>query len=143
MSETIKQWLFALGLSVATYFSPIKAAIFAVGFLMFLDTLTGVWLAWHKKVKIDPEELNKLFKKMSTYGIAIITCHIMQQEIIGEIIPLVKIAAGSIASKEGFSILRNLNAIQTLPFLKEFMDRVKPPGKEEARENIAPIADIK
>lgn len=129
--EQIKQWLIALGISGAAYLSPIQPTLVAVGFLIFVDTFTGLWAAYNAKQKIESYKLRQMITKSAIYGLAIITGYVLQQELMGPDIPVVKLIAGSIGAVEGLSVMENLNKLQKLPFLKALMEKIQPEDRDK------------
>ncbi len=129
--ESIKQWLLALTISGIAYLSPIKSTLVAVGFLIFIDTFTGLWAAFKLNQKIESYKLRQMITKSAIYSIAIITGYVLQQELMGPDIPVVKLIAGSIGAVEGLSVMENLNKLQKLPFLKALMEKIQPEDRDK------------
>lgn len=126
LSEGLKQYMIAILTSVYVYVAPIKMAIIATICLVLFDTITGVYAAYRKGVDINSEKLRRTITKFFVYFMAILTAFIVERELIGESVPLVKLITTGIGTVEGLSILENLNKIQDMPLLRMIIEKLQP-----------------
>lgn len=126
IGEGIKHYFIAILTSIYVYVAPIKMAIIATVFLVLFDTITGVYAAYKKGIDINSEKLRRTITKFFVYFMAIITAFIVERELMGESVPLVKLITTGIGTVEGLSILENLNRIQDMPLLRMVIEKLQP-----------------
>lgn len=107
----MKDWVYGIGLSVLAVFAPIKTLMVAVGFLIVMDTIMGIWAAKRKKRKITSAKLRSTISKAVIYQFCIISGFVLEKYIIDGAVPVAKIIAGAIGSVEIKSLLENANFI--------------------------------
>ena len=91
--------------------APIQAVMATVGFLIFLDTATGIWAALKRSEKISSAALRRTISKMIIYQIAVISGFLIETYLVGGSLPVSKVVAGFIGLVEFKSILENSNTI--------------------------------
>lgn len=91
--------------------APIKAVMLTVGFLIFLDALTGIWAALKRKEAITSAALRRTISKMIIYQLAVISGFLIEKHLFAGDLPVTKIVAGFIGLVEFKSILENGNTI--------------------------------
>jgi hypothetical protein len=107
----MKDWMYALALSAVAILLPIKPLLMAVGFLITMDTITGIWAAKKRGEKISSAKLRSTVSKAFIYQLCVISGFIVGKYIIDDILPVAKLVAGAIATVELKSILENSNYI--------------------------------
>jgi len=60
------KWISLLGIVLA-FFMPITGMVLAVGFAIFLDTITGIWKSRKNGVPIRSRRLSAVISKMFLY----------------------------------------------------------------------------
>jgi hypothetical protein len=97
--------------SLVSILAPIKGMLLTVGFLVFMDTITGVLAARKKNIPIKSARLRDMVSKSLIYMSAILVFYLAETQLLGGALPLSKIVAGSIASVELMSLVENYNVL--------------------------------
>ena len=111
MSDALYQAAIKLLILTAVILAPIKAAMFTIGFLIFLDLGTGVWAAKKRKESISSAALRRTVSKMVIYQMALISGFLIEQYLVEGSLPIAKVVAGFIGIVEFKSVLENSNVI--------------------------------
>ena len=133
-------WL-KLTATIGAFLMPISGLLFLVGFVIVLDTITGVWKSIKNKVKITSRGLSAIISKMLLYEITVIMFYMIDQFILNNIILqffsvellLTKILALILVSIEVMSINENYKAVKGLDLwqsMKNLFARAKDIKKE-------------
>ncbi len=133
-------WLKGLALAAIAALAPIHAVMISVGVLICLDTIMGILAARKRKEPITSAELRRTVSKMIIYQIAIISGFLVQHYMLGDILPIVKLAAGAIGLVEIKSILENADEINGSPLFTSLVkylgsQNVTQPPKEESKSD--------
>jgi hypothetical protein len=120
----MKEWAYKVALVAVAALAPIQAVIISVGLLVMADMVTGIWAAHKRGEAIKSAGLRRTVSKLIIYQIAIITGFIVEQYLVGSIVPLVKILGGVIGLVEFKSILENANAISGTDLFKLVIERL-------------------
>ena len=133
---------------VSTFLMPISGLLFLVGFVIALDTVTGVWKSYKNKVKITSRGLSAIISKMLLYEVTVIMFYMIDKFILNSIILqffsvellLTKVLALILVSIEVMSINENYKAVKGLDLwqaMKNLFSRAKDIKKEvdEIRHN--------
>jgi len=107
---------------ITAFFMPISGIIFLVGFLILIDTITGIWKAKKLKQPITSRKLSAIISKLALYEVAVIMLYLIDYWILDAIvlkffsIPLMvtKITALTLCSIELISISENYKIIYGL-----------------------------
>ena len=145
---TMKANWFKLLAVVSTFLMPISGLLFLVGFVIVLDTITGVWKSIKHKVPITSRGLSAIISKMLLYQVTVILFYMIDQFILNKIILqffsvdllLTKVLALILVSIEVMSINENYKAVKGLDLwqaMKNLFARAKEIKKEvdEIRHN--------
>ena len=105
-----------------TFLMPISGLLFLVGFVIALDTVTGIWKAKKKKVPVTSRGLSAIISKMLLYEVTVILFYLIDYFILNDIIlhfftvplMLTKILALILVSIEVMSINENYKAVKGL-----------------------------
>jgi hypothetical protein len=103
------------------FFMDIQEAMFAIGFLIFTDTFTGIWAAWYDgrnkegswwkgRKYIESRKMERIITKLILYPLSLITAKVAEQYLT-PIIPWIDITAGILAMIEIRSIFENIGKI--------------------------------
>lgn len=95
-----------------------------VGILIAADLVTGVIAARKRKEKISSARLRDSISKCLIYQTAIITGFLVQNYIIDDFIPIVKLVATAISMVELTSLYENLNTISGTDIFKEVIGKL-------------------
>jgi hypothetical protein len=133
-------WLKLLAV-VSTFLMPISGLLFLVGFVIVLDTITGVWKAKKNNVPITSWEFSAIVSKMLLYEITVILFYMIDHFILNNIIlqffsvplMLTKVLALILVSIEVMSINENYKAVKGLDLwqaMKNLFARAKEIKKD-------------
>ena len=104
---------------ITAFFLPISGILFLVGFLILIDTITGIWKAKKLKQAITSRKLSAIVSKLALYECAVIMLFCIDFWILDAIVlkffsvPLMvtKITALTLCSIELISISENYKVI--------------------------------
>ena len=130
------------------FLMPISGLLFLVGFVIVLDTVTGIWKSYKNKVKITSRGLSAIISKMLLYEVTVVLFYMIDTFILSNIILqffsvdllLTKVLALILVSIEVMSINENYKAVKGLDLwqaMKNLFARAKEIKKEvdEIRHN--------
>ena len=145
---TMKANWFKLLAVVSTFLMPISGLLFLVGFVIVLDTITGVWKSMKHKVPITSRGFSAIISKMLLYEVTVIMFFMIDQFILNKIIlqffsvelMLTKVLSLILVSIEVMSINENYKAVKGLDLwqsMKNLFARAKDIKKDidEIRHN--------
>lgn len=145
---TMKANWFKLLAVISTFLMPISGLLFLVGFVILLDTVTGVWKSVKHKVPITSRGLSAIISKMLLYEVTVILFYMIDKFILNSIILqffsvdllLTKVLSLILVSIEVMSINENYKAVKGLDLweaMKNLFARAKDIKKEvdEIRHN--------
>lgn len=138
---TMKANWFKLLAVISTFLMPISGLLFLVGFVIVLDTITGVWKSIKQKVPITSRGLSAIISKMLLYEVTVIMFFMIDQFILNKIIlqffsvplMLTKVLSLILVSIEVMSINENYKAVKGLDLwqaMKNLFARAKDIKKE-------------
>jgi hypothetical protein len=133
-------WL-KLTATIGAFLMPISGLLFLVGFVIVLDTITGVWKSVKNKVKITSRGLSAIISKMLLYEVTVILFYMIDKFILNNIILqffsvdllLTKVLALILVSIEVMSINENYKAVKGLDLwqaMKNLFSRAKEIKKD-------------
>jgi phage-related holin len=104
------------------FLAPIKSAILAVYFLIFIDLITGLWASIKEKQPITSSGLSRTIGKILIYSTTIVVAFVVHQHLlIGFDLPLEALVSGFIAITETKSIFENLNRISKNDVMRDLI----------------------
>ncbi len=106
------------------FFAPILPAMFAVGLLITIDTITGILGARRLGEKIESKKFGRVITKMLVYQLLIISSHLVELYLF-DLLPIVKITLGFLAITEFLSIGENFykcTGKNFVSYIKEYLD---------------------
>ena len=140
-------WLKLLAM-ISAFLMPISGLLFLVGFVIVLDTITGIWKSLKNKVPVTSRGLSAIASKMLLYQVTVILFYMIDHFILNNIIlqffsvplMLTKVLALILVSIEVMSINENYKAVKGLDLwqaMKNLFARAKAIKKEvdEIRHN--------
>jgi len=94
------------------FFASIQEALFAVGFLIMVDTGVAIWASWknHGVASITSRRLGRIITKLVLYPLAIIVAKVAEQYLVPEI-PFIKVTTGIVATVEVKSIYEKISLL--------------------------------
>lgn len=111
----MSNWLKAITVSVFTILAPIHAVMATALIMIILDLVLGVWAAHKRGEPITSAGLRRTITKVAVYEIGVIAAFLGEHYMLGDAIPLVKLAGAAIALVEIKSIVESLNDINGSP----------------------------
>lgn len=118
-------WL-KLVLAVGAVLAPIEATMFAVGFLLCSDFITGIMSSLKAKQKITSAKMSRTLIKMFLYQLAVLTAFIGQHYLLKDAVPIVNVVAALIASTELLSCYENISYLTGIGFKDKLQMFLKP-----------------
>jgi hypothetical protein len=130
---SIQSNLFTLISIITAFFMPISGILFLVGFLILIDTITGIWKAKKLKQAITSRKLSAIISKLALYEVAVIMLYLIDYWILDAIVlkffsvPLMvtKITALTLCSIELISISENYKIIYGLNIWESLKNLLK------------------
>jgi hypothetical protein len=132
---------------VGAFLLPIKPLIFLVGFMIVIDTATGIWKAKKSGEKITSKKLSQIVSKMVLYQVALISMFLVDKLLLGEFMGLftsiqfflTKVVAIFFCSIELLSINENIKVIYKLNLFQMFKSMLV--RAKELKNDITDITD--
>ena len=118
--------------------APIRIIAYAIGFLVAVDVLTGMWASIKTGQKITSDRFSRTVTKSLVYLVALIVAHVAEVYVFEGAAPILKVVSGFIGSTELLSTYENLSRISGLDFKKAIMDRIRPPQLEKQDRDAPP-----
>lgn len=119
--------------------APIHSVLIAVGALVLLDLVTGVWASIKKGETIKSSRLRDSVSKFVIFQIAVISAFILEKFLLNDLVPASKIVAGVVGIAEAKSLLENLNAIYGTNLFGTLIDRL---GSVNKNVNDLPVVSV-
>lgn len=122
----MKEKFILAGLEIAAFltlfFAELQSAMLALGFLILVDTFTGVWASWkkHGRKHITSRRAGRIITKLILYPTVIIVAKVAETYL-APLVPMTEVSMGILASVEVKSILEKISSI--LGF--DLWDRIK------------------
>jgi hypothetical protein len=113
-------------LVIGAVLAPIEATVFAVGFLICSDFITGIMSSLKAKQKITSAKMSRTLVKMFLYQLAVLTAFVGQQYLLKDAVPVVNVVAGLIASTELLSCYENISYLTGIEFKDKLQMLLKP-----------------
>lgn len=139
--NTIKANWMKLMAVIWAFLMPISGLLFLVGFVIILDTVTGIWKSYKQKVKITSRGLSAIISKMLLYEVTVVLFYMIDHFILNNIVLqffsvdllLTKVLSLILVSIEVMSINENYKAVKGLDLwqaMKNLFARAKEIKKE-------------
>jgi phage-related holin len=112
----MKEKFLAAGLEIvafiAIFFADLQAAMFAIGFLIMIDTFTGIWASWktYGPTHITSRRAGRIITKLVLYPLSIIVAKVAEQYL-APLIPMTEVVMGVLASVELKSIYEKISIL--------------------------------
>lgn len=122
MDLNFKKWAIALVMSGLSLFAPAANLMFAIGFLVLSDFITGVLAARKREETINSKKMRNSVTKGIGYMVAILVAYLMQKAFIKDF-EVMKIVAALIAFIELKSIDENLESLTGKSLFNQFLKK--------------------
>lgn len=104
------------------FLMPISGLLFLVGFVIVLDTVTGIWKSYKNKVPVTSRGLSAIISKMLLYEVTVVLFYMIDHFILNNIVLqffsvqllLTKVLSLILVSIEVMSINENYKAVKGL-----------------------------
>lgn len=112
MKHPLQQSILEILAFIAIFLTDLEAALWALGFLIFTDTVLGIWAAYKKGgwKAITSRKLGRIITKLVLYPLAIIVAKVAEQYLAPSI-PWIDITAGIVAIVEVKSIFEKIGML--------------------------------
>ncbi len=122
MDLNFKKWAIALVMSGLSMLAPAANLMFAIGFLVVSDFVTGVLAARKREETINSKKMRNSVTKGIGYMVAILVAYLMQKAFIKDF-EVMKIVAALIAFIELKSIDENLESLTGKSLFNQFLKK--------------------
>ncbi len=120
----MKQQLLVLLTAIAAVFAPVKQVMLVTLVLMSVDLVLGIWAAKKRNEPISSSGLRRTISKLFIYEVAICLGYLVQQYMLSDFIPVVKIISAFIGITELKSCMENMDDINGEPILKAIIAKL-------------------
>lgn len=114
----------ALLLSACAVFVPIQPMLITVGILIVADLMFGLIASYKQKTPITSAGLRRTITKTFVYLSAVMLGYIAEHFLIGDLLPLSKLIAGTIGLVEMKSILESADIINGGSLFKAIISKL-------------------
>jgi len=136
MVHSLQTWIKAVLVSALSLFAPTGPVLIALFAMVAIDLVTGLMRAHATGQKIESNGLKRTVLKLVAYELAVVMGFVCEKWLTGDLLPLVKLAAGACGLVELLSVLENLNVLSN-GALRPLLDKLN------AKSDKAPRADDK
>lgn len=106
---------------------PVRPAMAAALCLPLTDLALGLIAAHKAKTPITSSGLKRTVAKILMYQVAIILAFAVEVNLMGDLVPTVKIVTGLIGATELKSCLEHLEELSGMPLFESILSRLSPP----------------
>lgn len=112
-NNTFTEILSKLGILSLAFVAPIQSMLLSVLFLVFVDTVTGVWAAIKEDHTVSSEKFSRAIPKLFIYILTLLIAVVAHDYLLFgvDFLPIDKFAAGFIGVTELKSTFENMNRI--------------------------------
>jgi phage-related holin len=126
-------WLLEVTAFLSLFFAGLAPALFAIGFLIMMDTVTGIWAAYNKggRKSITSRKGGRIVMKLILYPASVIVAKVAEQYLLPEI-PFLKVTLGILATIEVKSIFENISLLLGFDLWDRIRERIwKDKGEDD------------
>lgn len=113
----------------AALLAPIHTTMFAVGFIVVADFVSGMIAAKKRGEEIKSARMRDTVTKLGLYQTFIISAFLLETFLLSDAVPVVKILAAIIGMTEFKSLTENMSAILGRDLFKELIDKLGSKNK--------------
>lgn len=125
----MKEYVLKACLTFIAIFTPIHTLMFAVGFLVIADFVTGMIAAKKRGEEIRSSRMRDTVTKLGLYQVFLMSAFLAETFLIGSAIPIVKILAAIIGMTEFKSLVENMGSVLGRDLFKELIDKLGSKNK--------------
>ena len=100
---------------LAALLYPVKQVMLAVGFLVLMDFVTGIWASMKREEKLQSSKMRITVIKGFAYQAAILVAFVLETYLVKDL-PLVKVTGALIGLTEAQSFFENIRVISGVDF---------------------------
>lgn len=114
------------------FLADIQAAMWALGFLVMIDTFTGIWASWKKHgiEYITSRRAGRIVTKLVLYPLSIIVAKVAEVYL-APLIPMTEVVMGILASVEIKSIFEKISSILGFDLWHRIKESLWKPKEKE------------
>ena len=120
----MKQQLLVLLSAIAAVFAPVQQVMVVTLVIMSIDLILGILAAKKRKEPISSAGLRRTITKFFIYETSICLGFLVQQYMLSDLIPIVKIISTFIGITELKSCMENMDDINGEPILKAIIEKL-------------------
>jgi len=120
----MKQQLLVLLTAIAAVFAPVQQVMLVTLIIMAVDLVLGIMASRKRGEPISSSGLRRTITKFFVYETSICIGFLVQQYMLSDLIPVVKIMSTFIGITELKSCLENLDEINGTPILKVIIEKL-------------------
>jgi hypothetical protein len=117
-------------LSALALLAPIEKVLLTTIALVLTDMAAGVWAAKKRGESIQSAKLGNTARKLFVYLGVIVMGFFVEQQLLSDVVPLVKLLSGVIAVVEMKSLLENSEDILGQPIFKVLIEKLSKKDEE-------------
>jgi len=97
---------------LALFFAELQSAMLALGFLILIDTFTGIWASWKENGRkhITSRRAGRIITKLVLYPTVIIVAKVAETYL-APLIPMTEVSMGILATVEVKSIFEKISTL--------------------------------
>ena len=131
--STLKAKFMIFILALLAYFEPTKFALLTVFGLCASDMILGMIAAKKRGEKLTSRRARDTVNKMASYGIAILVSFVLEQELLHNDFPAMKIGLITISMYELWSMDENFQSINGFSLFKPLLNALNRTRNEERK----------
>lgn len=118
-------WILDVLAFISLFFAGLAPALLAIGFLIMIDTGTGIWAAYKEggKKAITSRKAGRIVLKLILYPLAVIVSKVAEQYLLPEI-PFVRVTVGILATIEVKSVFENMSSLLGFDLWDRIRERI-------------------
>jgi phage-related holin len=113
-----------LAIAAILVLAPIKATLVVTLLLTLVDLITGVLAARKRGEAITSTGFKASVVKLLVYESVVVLSFLVERFLVGDLLPVVKIAGGMVGLTELKSVLENLEELTGMPLLKALIAKL-------------------
>ena len=121
----MREWTQNLLLALVAVFAPVQSMLLAVGALIAIDFVTGVWRAVKQHEPITSTGFRRSIAKMVAYQLAVISAFVLERYMLADALPAAKIVASVVGITEVKSIFENLRLITGIDLWAQVLTKIQ------------------
>lgn len=105
--------------------APIHATMLALGFLVVVDLVLGIWVARKSGVPITSAGLRRTLVKLVLFQVGLVTAFIVETYLAKGVFPIVQTFSAMVSISELVSVFENINKISGVNVLGKLIESLR------------------